>query len=196
MSLASALFSDSQARLFRWVFGQPDRSFHVSELLRLTGLGSASLQRELRKLAAAGLLTSERVGNLRRVRANPESPVLAELVALTRKTLALEPMLRDALTPLVPRLRAAWIYGSVAKGTDTSASDVDLMVVGDDLALGDVLENTIPLEADLGRKINATLYSTAEFRRRRNERESFVHRVLEQPTIALIGEADESARAG
>jgi DNA-binding transcriptional ArsR family regulator len=109
MSIADALFSDAQARLFRWLFGQPGRSFHLSELRRLTGLGSASLQRELRKLTDAGLVMSERVGNLRRFQANPKSPVLGELVALTRKTVGLEPMLREALLPLTQRLRAAWI---------------------------------------------------------------------------------------
>jgi len=191
MSIADALFSESQSRLFRWLFGQPKRSFHLSELRRLTGLGSASLQRELRKLTDAGLVSSERVGNLRRFQANPKSPVLGELVALTRKTLALEPMLREALSPLIPRLRAAWIFGSVAKQADTATSDIDVMVIGEDLALGEVLERLLPLEAELGRKINPTFYSPAEFERRRAELDSFVSRVLAQPILSLIGEVDE-----
>lgn len=193
MSIASALFSDSQARLFRWLFGQPGRGFHLNELRRLTGLGSSSLQRELRKLTQAGLVSSERVGNLRRFQANPKSPVFAEVVALTRKTLGLEPMLRDALASLAPRLRAAWIYGSVAKRTDTATSDVDVMVVGEDLALGDVLERLVPLEAELGRKINPTCYSPSEFERRLAEPDSFVTRVLGQPILPLIGDVDELA---
>jgi len=195
MSIADALFSESQSRLFRWLFGQPKRSFHLSELRRLTGLGSASLQRELRKLTDAGLVSSERVGNLRRFQANPKSPVLGELVALTRKTLALEPMLREALSPLIPRLRAAWIFGSVAKQADTATSDIDVMVIGEDLALGEVLERLLPLEAELGRKINPTFYSPAEFERRRAELDSFVSRVLAQPILSLIGEVDEFAGA-
>lgn len=195
MSIADALFSDAQARLFRWLFGQPGRSFHLSELRRLTGLGSASLQRELRKLTEAGLVMSERVGNLRRFQANPRSPVLGELMTLTRKILALEPMLRDALLPLTPRLRAAWIYGSVAKETDTASSDIDLMVIGDDLTLGEVLERLLPLEAQLGRKINPACYSSAEFERRRAEPDSFVSHVLKQPIVLLVGELDEFAGA-
>ncbi len=195
MSIADALFSESQSRLFRWLFGQPKRSFHLSELRRLTGLGSASLQRELRKLTDAGLVSSERVGNLRRFQANPKSPVLGELVALTRKTLALEPMLREALSPLIPRLRAAWVFGSVAKQADTATSDIDVMVIGEDLALGEVLERLLPLEAELGRKINPTCYSPAEFERRRAELDSFVSRVLAQPILSLIGEVDEFAGA-
>jgi predicted nucleotidyltransferase len=195
MSIATALFSDSQARVYRWLFGQPNRSFHLSELRRLTGLGSASLQRELRKLADSGLVSSERVGNLRCFRANPESPVLSELVTLTRKTLGLQPMLSDALAPLVPRLRAAWVYGSVARQTDTAASDVDVMVIGDDLTLREVLERLLPVEKELGRKINPTCYSVAEFASRRSEPDSFVSRVLAQPICPLIGELNEPRAA-
>lgn len=193
MSIADALFSESQSRLFRWLFGQPERSFHLSELRRLTGLGSASLQRELRKLNEAGLVSSERVGNLRRIQANPKSPIFSELVTLTRKTLGIEPMLREALLPLIPRLRAAWVYGSVAKHTDTAMSDIDVMIVGENLALGEVLEQLLPLEAGLGRKINPTCYSSAEFERRRAEPDSFVNRVLAQPILPLVGEIDEFA---
>lgn len=193
--MTDALFSKSQARLFRWLFGQPQRRFHLSELRRLTGLGSASLQRELSKLTGAELISSERIGNLRRFQANPKSPVLAELVALTRKILELEPMLREALSPLIPRLQAAWVFGSVAKQTDNAGSDVDVMVIGDNLALGEVLERLFPLEEELGRKINPTFYSRTEFERRRAEPDSFVSRVLSQPIHPIIGNVDDFAGA-
>lgn len=193
MSIADAIFSVSQSRLFRWLFGQPERSFHLSELRRLTGLGSASLQRELRKLCEAGLVSSERVGNLRSFQANPKSPVFGDLVTLTRKTLGIEPMLREALLPILPRLRCAWVYGSVARQTDTARSDIDVMMVGENLTLGEVLELLLPLEKELGRKINPTCYSPTEFERRRADPDSFVNRVLAQAILPLIGEIDEFA---
>ncbi len=196
MSIATALFSDSQSRVLRWLFGQPEREFHLSELRRLTGLGSASLQRELNRLSDAGLARSERVGNLRRFQANPQSPVFGELVAITRKTLGIEPMLREALLPLVSRLQAAWIYGSVAKQSDVAQSDIDVMLIGESLSLAEVLELLLPLEAQLGRKINPTCYTPAEFERRRADPDSFVNRVLAQPILPLTGEVRESARAG
>ena len=196
MSIATALFSDSQSRVLQWLFGQPKREFHLSELRRLTGLGSASLQRELNRLAEAGLVHSERVGNLRRFQANPQSPVYGELVGLTRKTLGVEPLLREALLSLVPGLQAAWVYGSIAKQTDTAKSDIDVMLIGKNLRLGKVLELLTPLETQLGRKINPTCYTPAEFRRRRAEPDSFVNRVLAQPILPLIGDAHEPSRAG
>ncbi|MBC7620798.1 MAG: transcriptional regulator [Candidatus Saccharibacteria bacterium] len=196
MSIASSIFSDSQSRVYLWLFGQPERSYHMSELRRLTGLGSASLQRELNRLAGAKLVNSERIGSLRCFQANPESPVFDELVALTRKTLGMAPLLRDALMPLTPNLLAAWIYGSVAKQTDTAQSDIDVLLVGRDLLLGDVLERLGPVEAQLGRKINPNIYTPQEFERRQGEPDSFVNRVLSQPVFVLIGDPHGLAHAG
>jgi len=194
MSISAALFSDGQARVYRWLFGQPEREFHMNELRRLTGLGSASLQRELNRLADAGLAMSERVGNMRRFRANPDSPVFTELTALTRKVLGAEPLLRDAMAQLAPKLQAAWIYGSYAKQTETAQSDIDVMLIGNRLTLGRVLEVLAPVEAQLGRKINPTLYTNAEFSKRRHETESFVNRVLAQPVLPLVGNLHEPSR--
>ena len=188
MSIAAALFSDSQMRVYRWLFGQAGRSFHLSELRRLTGLGSASLQRELNRLAGAGLVLSERVGNQRRFQANRTSLVFGELEGLTRKTLGAAPVLREALLPLGNRLKAAWIYGSVAKQSDTASSDIDVMLVGDNMPMADVLACLTPLEAQLGRKINPACYTPKKFQRRRTDPASFVSRVFAQPTVALVGE--------
>lgn len=188
MSISAALFSESQSRLFRWLFVQPERSYHLSELRRLTGLGSASLQRELGKLAASGLVRSEKVGNLRQFQANPESPVFEELAGLTRKTLGAQPLLQEALAPIKAKVGLAFIYGSIAKGMDTAKSDVDLMIVGDGILLREVLKLLLPVESQLGRKINPTLYTPPEYKRQRAQKDSFLNRVLAQPVIPLIGE--------
>jgi predicted nucleotidyltransferase len=186
MSLASALFSDSQSKVHRWIFGQPDRQYHLSELRRLTGLGSASLQRELNRLVGAGLVRSEHRGNMRYFQAHAQSPVYAELVALTRKTLGVVPVLQEALAPLLPKLQAAWVYGSVARETDTAQSDVDVLLVGNDLLLGEVLGLLLPAETQLGRKINPNCYTIEAFEQRRLEPDSFINRVLAQPVLPLI----------
>lgn len=196
MSIATSIFSNSQSRVYLWLFGQPDRSYHLSELLRLTGLGSASLQRELNRLVASKLVLSDRLGSLRCFRANSQSPIFNELVALTRKTLGMVPLLQDALRPLMPRLQLAFIYGSVAKQTDTAQSDIDVMLVGRDLLLSDVLALLVPIEAQLGRKINPNFFTPEEFCTRRAEHDSFVNRVLSQAVIELIGDAHEPARIG
>lgn len=196
MTLSSALFTESQSRLFLWLFGQPERAYHLSELRRLTGLGSASLQRELNNLAEAGLVNSKAVGNMRQFQANSSSAIFNELVALTHKTLGVVPLLRNALLPLTPDLLAAWIYGSIAKQTDTAHSDIDVMLVGSNLLLGRVLPYLEPVQAQLGRKINPSCFTPEEFARRQAEPDSFVNRVFSQPTLKLIGDINDLARVG
>ena len=191
MSIAAAVFTDSQSKVFTWLFGQPERSYHLSELRRLSGLGSASLQRELNRLVDAELVLSERVGNLRRFQANPNSPVFFELVALTRKTLGVVPLLREALRPFAHRLSEAFVYGSVASQADTASSDVDLMLVGRDLMLGEMLDVLLPLEESLGRKINPSIYTPEQYAQRLAEPDSFICRVLAQPTLLLMPLRDE-----
>lgn len=193
MSLADTLFSTSQRKLYQWIFGQPSRSYHLSELRRLSGLGSASLQRELASLTASGLVTATKVGNQRIFLANPASPVFRELTSIVNKTLGIEALLRDTLARLSSRIQSAWLYGSFAKGEDRAASDIDVMIVGDNLMLSEVLELLIPLESIVGRKINPTLFTVREFANRVAEPDSFVNRVFAGTVTPLIGGANVSS---
>lgn len=178
--------------MFRWLFGQPDRSFYMNELMRLTGLSSASLQQELRRLTLAGLVQSTRMGNLRVLQANPASPLFTELVSLTRKTCGVAAVLKQSLESLRPKLTRALIYGSVARQEDNSASDVDIMLVGVDLTLAEVLQHLQPAEEALGRKVNPACYTVQEFEQRRVDPGSFVNKVLAQPTLNVLeGEQGE-----
>lgn len=190
MSIKHALFSESQAKVLFWIFGQPDRSYHLSELRRLTGLGSASLQREINRLVDAKLATSEMIGNQRQISANANSPVFNELCALTRKVVGIVPMLQEALGLIEDKIVLALVYGSVAKETDTAMSDIDVMLVGPNLTMAEVLEVMMPVETMLNRKINPTCYTVEEFKKRLGDPDSFVNRVLDQPTIKLIGDTD------
>jgi predicted nucleotidyltransferase len=158
----------------------------MNELMRLTGLSSASLQQELKRLSLAGLVQDKRVGNLRVFRANPASPLFPELVSLTRKTCGVASVLAKSLESLRPKLAWALIYGSVARQEDNATSDVDLMLVGFDLTLAEVLQQLQPAEEALGRKVNPTCYTLQEFEQRRADPGSFVNQVLAQPTINLL----------
>jgi predicted nucleotidyltransferase len=187
MSNAYALFTQPQSKVLEWVFGQPERWYHIQELIRLTSLASASLQREIKRLHMAGLVVEERIGNLRRVRANPDSPVFADLANLVRKTLGAVPAIADALRPLVSRLQVALVFGSVAKGTDHAGSDVDVLLVSSSVQLGEVLGVLLPLEAQLGRRMEVKLYTPSEFNARRAETGSVVQRILAGPIEVLHG---------
>lgn len=189
--LANALFTTTQQRVLGTLYGQPQRNFTVSELIASTGAGSGAVQREVAKLAASGLLTMQPVGNQKRYQANPAAPIHHELVAIMQKTVSLAEPLRMALQPLAGKITGAFVYGSVAKGNDTAASDIDVMVVSAKLGYADVLGALAGVEEKLGRKINPTIYSHAEIIKRIKSDNAFVKRVLEQPKIWLIGSEDD-----
>ena len=162
-SLADALFTTTQQRLLALLFGQPSRSFFATELIGLTGSGSGAVQRELKRLSSSGLVNVSLIGKRKHYQANNQSPVFEELRRLVVKTVAVLQPVRQALEPLADRISLAVIYGSVAKGTDTASSDIDLLIVADGLTLEDLYSALIPVEADLDRRIHPTLYTSREF---------------------------------
>ena len=185
--MASALFSKARQRVLAVLFGNPGRSFYANEVIALAQSGTGAVQRELVALSEAGLLTVRRQGNQKHYQANADAPVFAELRGLVLKTLGLADVLRAALTPLAPQITQAFVYGSVAKQQDTAASDIDVMIVSEDLGYADVFGALESATATLGRKVNPTLYMPAEMAKRINNDNAFVTRVLRQPKIWLIG---------
>ena len=192
-SLADALFTTTQQRVLALLFGQPLRSFFASELIELTGSGSGAVQRELRRLASSGLVTVRRVGKQKHYQANPDCPVFEELCALVRKTIAMVEPIRQALAPLADRIDLALIYGSMVKGTDTASSDIDLLLVADDMTLETLYSALAPVESRLDRKISPTLYTKTEFESRRAAGNGFLNRVLGGEYLVLIGSDNAAA---
>lgn len=191
--LTDALFSGTQQRVLGWLFGQPQRSFYANELIGLAGAGSGAVQRELKRLEQSGLVTVHTVGNQKHYQANPASPIFAELCGIVQKTVGLAEPLRAALAPLAKKIKAAFVYGSVAKREDTAKSDIDLMLIADRLTYADVFEALETAGARLGRTINPTIYTRKELARRRVEDNAFVTRVLAQPKLWLIGGENDLA---
>jgi predicted nucleotidyltransferase len=169
---------------------QPEKAWYVSELARRMGVPSSSLQRELRDLSAAGILKSYRQGHMVYYQANRDSPLFADLRGLLLKTAGLVDVLADLLKPLAGRLRTACVYGSIAAGYEQSDSDVDLMIVGQ-VAPADL---ALPLRRArelLGREIHPTVYTPAEFDKKRAAEDHFLKQVLDKPKLFVLGNEDE-----
>ena len=195
-SLADALFTTTQQRMLALLFGQPSRSFFATELIGLTGSGSGAVQRELKRLASSGLVNVTRIGKQKHYQANPGSPVFEELRGLVLKTVAMVQSIRQALEPLADRVALALVYGSVARGADTAASDIDLLIVADQVTLEDIYSTLIPVEADLDRRINSTLYTPQEFADRKATGNAFLAAVLAGEHLVLIDSKDEPSTTG
>lgn len=194
--IADALFSATQQRVLALLFGQPGRSFFTNELIGLVGAGSGAVQREVKRLVDSGLVTVTRLGSQKHYQANAAAPIYEELRGIVTKTLGPAEVLRAALAPLGDTVRMALVYGSVAKGSDTAQSDIDLLLVSDMLTLEQVYEVLAPVEAQLGRRVSPTLYSVAEFRRRRTSGNPFLTKVLAGETIPLTEDHDDLLAAG
>ena len=190
-SLSDALFSGTQQRVLGLIFGQPERSFYANELIGLIGAGSGAVQRELARLAQSGLVTVHLVGNQKHYQANRDSPIYAELCGIVQKTVGLAEPLREALAPLAKKIRAAFVFGSVAKRQDTAASDIDLMLISDRLTYIDIFAALETVSTRLGRAVDPKIYTRKELSKRIAEDNAFVTRVLAQPKLWLIGGEDD-----
>lgn len=189
--LAAALFSPVMRRVLGLLFGQPDRSFQSAELIRLAGSGTGAAHRVLTRLADVGLVTVTQSGNQKHYRANRSSPVFEELRGLIVKTVGVVEPLRGALHAHAGEIRAAFVYGSVAKGTDKAGSDIDLLVVSDRLGHADLFEVLQPVETVLARRVNPTVMSRKEWRTKSASSGSFAARVAAGPRLFVIGTDDD-----
>ncbi len=186
-ALADALFTSTQQRVLALLFGQPDREFFVTEIIALAGSGRGAVQRELARLAGSGLAVVSHVGNRKHYQANRESPLFDEICSIVRKTTGLEESIRGALKPFANKLILALLFGSVARRSDTAASDIDLLLVSDDLTLEAIYTAVGPVEDRLGRRVNPMLYTSDEYLKRRKAKAGFLTRILQGPHVVLEG---------
>ena len=182
-AIGDALFTKTQQRVLGLLYGKSEQSFYLNELVRLAGMGKGAVSRELTKLTAAGLLTVVRQGNQSHYQANAENPIFLELKAIIQKTFGVVGVLQMALATLLPQLELAFVYGSVAKGREHAKSDIDILLVGDDLSYEQVMTLLEYAEQQLGRTINPTLYDPQEYKTRMEAKQSFITRVMAQPKL-------------
>jgi predicted nucleotidyltransferase len=192
---ALVLFGQTRRRLLGWLFGHPDEEFYLRELLRQTQTPEGAAQRELAALTAAGLITRTVKGKQVYFQANRRSPVFPELSSLLTKTTGIAGVVREALAPLAGRIRVAFIYGSAARGALRQGSDIDLFVVGD-TSFGEIVAATQDAERRLGREINPSVYSPAEFSGKLRNGHHFVTAVLGEPYLLIVGAPHDIERLG
>ena len=189
--LASALFAQVQLRVLTLLIGQPERQYHASEIIKIVQSGSGAVQRELEKLTHAGIITATPSGNRKMYRANKESPIFDDLRGLIMKTVGLVEPIQSALRKFRTQIRFAFVYGSVAKGLDTSKSDIDLIIVGDDLSYSPIFSALQKAEQTLQRPVSPNLMTTKDLARKIEDKNPFVTKIIQQPKIFIYGDANE-----
>ena len=188
-SLLSLLFPEYRRRVLGLLLLRPDEALHGREIARRTGLAAGTITRELTRLAEVGLLKREKRGNQQLYSADTSGPIFAELASILRKTSGMADVLVQALAPVAPKLRLAFVFGSVAQGRETAGSDIDLMLIGN-IRFREVVELLFPVQTTLGREVNPKVYSAEEFSDKAPV-EPFLADVLAKPKIFLIGNAHD-----
>lgn len=190
------LFPTYRRKVLGLLFLDPESSYHVREIARLTGTTPGTLNRELALLTKAGLLTRARTGNQVSYQADTSSPIFGELASIARKTFGLADVLREALAPLADRIEYAFVFGSAASGKTTAGSDIDVMVIGDGIGFGEAVALLHSKQEVLGREINPRIYARDEWRKLAHENGALYRDILAKPKVHLIGDKDESGEPG
>jgi len=146
-----------------------------------------AVDRELSKLVKSGLVTVERIGNQKHYRANQSAPIFDELRGIVEKTIGLAEPIRKSLEPYAHTIKSAFVYGSVAKGADTANSDIDLMVIGDDLNYSDLYTAAQNVESRLRRKVHPLFLSPEDWQRRTSDKGTVFDKISHSPKIFVIG---------
>lgn len=184
------LFGQTRSRLLATLYDKPETPFYVRQLARQIDGSVGTVQRELSALSAAGLILRSESQNQVFYRANRSHPIFPELSALMRKTTGAFGLLENALAAFSESIEFAFIYGSFARGEESSESDVDLMVVGN-ITMDEVLQVVLPVEKQLSRPINPTVYARTELQTKLNAGNHFLQAIQGAPLTFLIGNEHE-----
>jgi len=187
----TTLFGATRQGVLQTLFLHPDQRFYQHQIIQKIGHGSGAVQRELRQLTSAGILSRTVEGHQTYYQANRGCPFYEELRGLIRKTFGVGQVLQAALQPIAPLVRLAFVYGSVAGGRETASSDIDLMLVGDGISLDAVIAALAGAQREIGREVNPTVYREEEFCRKLAAGHHFLSSVVRGPKIFLIGDETE-----
>jgi predicted nucleotidyltransferase len=191
--ISAALFPGTKRKILALFFLNPDKEYYFSEVVRLTGTRQGVIQRELKSLADAGILNTEKRGRQKFYSVNREHPVSQDLRNIIFKTYGVVGRIREALKPLAERIKVAFVYGSFARGEEVSDSDLDLFVVGE-TRLDELVSALSDVEDAIGREINPTLFAAAEFKKKWSQKNHFIRSMGSAEKEFVIGSEDEFRR--
>src|SRR3972149_4142394 len=127
--LARLFSSQTRVDLLRQFFTHPDERYYVREIARLLHRDISGIKRELDNLEKTGLLTSDKVGNLRYYTVNKTAAIYSEVKSIVAKTVGVQAAISEALAGLTG-LRQAWLYSTNAHGAGEGGGAVSRVIGG------------------------------------------------------------------
>ncbi|WP_233580932.1 nucleotidyltransferase domain-containing protein [Acidipila sp. EB88] len=189
-ALGDLLFGQTRGRILATLYDKPEATFFVRQLARHISGSVGTVQRELATLTAAGLILRDDRANQVFYGANRAHPAFPELHSLLAKTTGVFHILLEALKPIAERIEFSFVYGSIAKGEEKADSDIDLLVTGE-VTLDELLGQMSPVERQLNRPINPTIFARDELRTKIHSGNHFLKTVQSGPLVFLIGSENE-----
>jgi len=192
-NVISALFPGTRRKVLALFFLNPAQQYYFSEVIRLTGTRQGVVQRELKTLTDAGILSAEMRGRQRFYSVNKDNPIFPDLRNIVFKTFGVIGRVQEALKSLEKNINVAFVYGSFARGEEGADSDVDLFIVGR-APLDEIVSALSGVENAIGREINPSLFSATEFKSKFSQRNHFIRSIMKSEKEFIIGTEDELGR--
>lgn len=187
--------SKARVKILEQVLLNPNSEYHIRELSRIVGISPIYVQKELKNLQSIGLLKSRREGNMVLYRLERASSIWDDLKRIFLKTESIGQVIREGLDGDNKEIKYAAIYGSVAKGTEMTTSDVDMLVIGDGVDDDSLLNSIAKIEKKIGREINISTWTEKEFKKKSSEKIPLLKEILKTPVIMIVGDKDEFKRS-
>jgi predicted nucleotidyltransferase len=188
--LAGLLFNDYRRRVLGLLLLHPEKKYHVREIARLTDTVAGTLHKELARLAEAGVLVKETSGNQVQYSADTKCIVYEELASILRKTTGIVDVIADALEPLAGKINTAFVFGSVARGSETAGSDIDLLIIGE-VSFKKIATALYDAQEKLHREINPKVYKKEEWLELVRKKDAFTKEVMAGPKLFIKGSINE-----
>jgi predicted nucleotidyltransferase len=189
INLLSITKSKLRQGLLTYFFTNPAARLYVREIAALLNEDPGNISKELKMLESSGVFESSLSGKQKYFFLNTRHPLYKELKSIIFKTTGIEGALKGIIKD-IEGINVSLIYGSFASDRQSSASDVDLLIIGSPNE-DELMRKIESLENKLQREINYNIYSAREFKERLKKKDSFVLNVTKRPKIMLKGSLDE-----
>ncbi len=182
--------SKARFEILKLLLFNKDKEFHLREISKITKLASSVVFHELQNLKLLNLITYEKKANLAICSINENNPIIQDLKNIFIKTDLVGELITQKLKE---KVKFCLIYGSFAKGTETSRSDVDLLIISE-MGEEDLLNIITSLEKETNREINYILWNEKTFIKKAKDNH-LLKTINSDEIIMLIGKENEFRNA-
>jgi predicted nucleotidyltransferase len=189
LSSIDFLLTERQQRMLAALLLHPERQYGSNELIAIGGPGSGAGRRILDQFENSGIALKTARGNQRLYSANKRHPIYPDMRAICFKTFGIGNRIAGELAPFKGSIELAFVFGSIAQGTERADSDVDLMVIGDldVFELGAAIER---IQEALGRELDLNLHTPGEWEELQSDR--LISAIMRKEKIMVIEQGGDA----